>query len=168
MTYGASGHLDQAQMAVRPIYQPYSMMDNLGQAFSQVDSRNPHDLDGQSLDLSNRGDSLDVGPNTYPGVEELEERDRREEQTDLELHGSGKQDSGKMLSATNGSDLSGEDGKDQQNVYPPAHGPDGLITQLDVRRASEEVGRTAHQRRARETSVDAESDGDVGIQTVHF
>lgn len=63
-------------MVMRPIYQPYSIMDNLGQAFSQVDS-NTHDLDGQSLS-SNR-QSVNGVPNAYPGVAMMEEEQKRME-----------------------------------------------------------------------------------------
>lgn len=67
---------DHPAVVMRPIYQPYSMMDNLGQAFSQVDS-NTHDLDGQSLS-SNR-QSLNGVPNVYPGVAMMEEAQKRME-----------------------------------------------------------------------------------------
>ncbi|PWN34399.1 uncharacterized protein FA14DRAFT_191455 [Meira miltonrushii] len=72
--YDPNAMQDHPAMVTRPIYQPYSIMDNLGQAFSQVDS-NTHDLDGQSLS-SNR-QSISGVQNAYPGVVMMEEEQRR-------------------------------------------------------------------------------------------
>lgn len=73
-----AGQVQQQFAVPRPIYQPFSVMDNLGQAFSQVDSRNPQDLDEQSLDLSHSG-TIDQVPAVYPGVLVEEEQEREGE-----------------------------------------------------------------------------------------
>lgn len=47
---------------LRTFHQPFSVMDNLGQAFSQIDSRNSRDIEDQSVH------SVCIARGAYPGV----------------------------------------------------------------------------------------------------
>jgi hypothetical protein len=150
----ASNAVPVNAMAMRPIYQPFSMMDNLGQAFSQVDSRNSNDMDGQSIEGSRQ--SLDLPANMYPGVFAMEERERRA--AEMEKHLAAKlSDSNEQEHSSKAIETEEESKKDE----PPAPAP-----RIPLRRFATSCSTSNNDD---DEAHDGDDDDDqIGIQTSNF
>ncbi|UZJ52107.1 hypothetical protein CBS101457_001427 [Exobasidium rhododendri] len=176
----------------RPIHQPQSIMDNLGQAFSQVDSRNPQDLEEQSLDLSRSSSSNQV-LNEYPGVvqEELERRQREdffkreielnnlknsnnvreeeEEDEELSTRGSVRSTGAHPAEESDSGSESEVENRREQNVPPTVsanRSPTIRIQRpLSLYSTSD---RNYFVRRSQHLDDDEDDDEEIGTQTVQF
>ncbi|MCO5599874.1 hypothetical protein L7F22_053981 [Adiantum nelumboides] len=172
---------DHSAMVMRPIYQPYSMMDNLGQAFSQVDS-NTHDLDGQSLS-SNR-QSMNGAPNVYPGVAMMEEEEKRMElearlaQGNLDPYSM--RDYEKGTSSADNSNTNASSSSDQEKQQQQQHEKNSSHSASSTApNATSQNGNPTNRPTLRflprnrshddiDNGYEDEDDDEVGIQTVNF
>ena len=181
---GDLGTEDRPAMIMRPIYQPYSMMDNLGQAFSQVDS-NTHDLDEQSLS-SNR-QSMNGVPNVYPGVAMMEEEQKRFEQEGkfgqgnnnlgpYSMHDYEKGTSSAFSagnSNTNASSSSDQEKKQQQHEKNSSHSASSTAPNTTSQNGNRPILRFKSRNRSHDDidngyEEEDDDDNELGIQTVNF
>lgn len=150
-------------MAMRPIYQPFSMMDNLGQAFSQVDSRNSNDMDGQSVEGSLSRQSLDLPANIYPGVFAMEERERRA--AEMEKHLAAKLNDSNEEGDLESSAKAIETEEEKSKVSSTKDQPAAPAVRHPLRRFATSRSTSNDDD---DDGEDDDDDGEIGIQTSNF